>query len=127
MLEYGYVKNIRSRHKGIKIIAIILALVGGLHNLSGSFVELVLPNFGPAQGSTGSFNNVFIGILAIFFASITVLATCFIMCKPKIAGWMLIIGAFGGLISVGVVYLISFAFTLTAGVLCFVISSKLKR
>ena len=117
----------QSRYAGIKIVAIILGLIGGLHNLSGSFVELILPNFDIAQGSTGGFSNIFIGLLAVVFASITVIATCLIMRTPKLAGWMLVIGAFGGLISIGIFYLISFAMTLTAGILCFVIGKKLKR
>ena len=80
----------KSRYTVIKIVAIVFSLIGGVHNLSGSFVELILPNFGPAQGSTGSFSNVFVGLLAIIFASATVIAAFYIMRKPRVAGLSLI-------------------------------------
>ena len=113
-----------SHNENLKIIAITLALIGGLHNLSGSIIELILPSFSYAHGSTGAFSSFAVGLLAIFFASLTLFAVCIINRQPKIAGISLIISAFGGLISISIFYFISFVMVFAAGIIILKISKK---
>jgi hypothetical protein len=109
-----------------KIIEITLSIIGGLHNLSGSLIELILPNLGAAHGSTGSFGYLGTGVLAVSFALLTITAILFISKKPKIAGWMLIISSIGGLISISVFYILASLLVFIAGVMCLTTTPRIK-
>lgn len=111
-------KKLQTINKFEKIIIITFSLIGGLHNLSGSLVELLFSNLERAHGATGGFVNLDIGIMAVLFAALTIIAIFFVDKNPKAAGWMLIIGAIGGLISVSIFYILSFILVLLAGVMC---------
>jgi len=102
-----------------RTIVILLSLLGGLFNLSGSLAEVFFPIIGLTAGETGGFSNSWLGYTAILFSALAIVAIFFIKTKPKLAGSMLVISAVVSLlISISIGYVFSFILLVVAGVMC---------
>lgn len=96
---------------------IALGITGGIFGvLAGLFavffggMQTVVD--GASEGNVGG--N---GWSAILFASLAIVAVFFVSSKPKLAGWMLIVSAVGGLISVSLFYVLPFILLIIAGIM----------
>lgn len=113
--------NKAQKYTKLELVAAILGCTAAVHNLSGHVVEFFLSDFYGASGVTGGFSSVWMGGLAIFFAVLMVLALIFVHhSKPKIAGFLIIFGAFGcSAISFSVGYIAAFIMSIAAGIIWF--------
>lgn len=95
----------------------VLAILGGVCGIIGGLLAVGL---GGAQDAVGdqSMNVGSLGWAAIGFSTLAIVAAFFASSRSKLAGWMLIVSAVGGLISISFFYILSFILILIAGLMC---------
>ncbi len=95
----------------------VLAILGGVFGIIGGLFAI---GVGGVQGAVGdqSMNVGSLGWAAIGFSTLAVIAAFFADSRSKLTGWLLIIAAFGGLISISFFYILPFILIIIAGLMC---------
>ena len=101
----------------MKIAGLILGILGGLGGLLGSLFAVSIGGLGAAFQAEGAQEVVGLGGAAFVFAIIGIVGGALAMAKPKIAGWLLIIAAIGGLIAVSMAWIMAFPLLLIGGII----------
>lgn len=109
---------------GKRTAEFVLGLIGGIFGILGALFVLGLGGlvaaFGAERGST-----VF---LMFFFASIFsvlgIVGAALVKTKTKLGGWLMIISAIGGLISISFAYTLSFVLLIIAGLMALIKKEK---
>jgi len=96
---------------------LVLGLLGGIFGFFGAFFAIGIGGLGSAFGASGASDVVGLGFAAIVFSILGIIGAVLVKSKSKTAGWLMIISAFGGLISIGFAYLLSFVLLLIGGIL----------
>jgi hypothetical protein len=92
----------------------ILGLIGGILGLFGGMIVVFVETAFTSLGDTSS------GWMAVLFSVIIIISAVIVQHKPKLAAIGLIIGAIGGLINVGLFFIIPGILTLIAGIMALV-------
>lgn len=93
-----------------------LAILGGVFGIIGGIIAV---GVGGAQHAVGdqSMNVGGLGWAAVGFSTLAIVAAFFASSRSKLAGWMLLIAAIGGLISVSFFYILPFILLAIAGLM----------
>lgn len=102
---------------GKRTVEFVLGLIGGIFGFFGALIALMFGGIGSALGGEGASTIIGLGWLAILFSIIGIVGAAIVKSKTKIGGWMMIISAVGGVISVSFAYALSFVLLIIAGLM----------
>ncbi|HEY8804956.1 MAG TPA: DUF4064 domain-containing protein [Clostridium sp.] len=102
-----------------RIAVFVLGLIGGIFGIISGLMAIMMGGVGKAVGS-GSQGLGSLGFFAILFSVLAIVSACMINHKPKLFGWLLIVSAVGGTISVSFFYILSGLLILIAGIIALV-------
>jgi hypothetical protein len=111
--------NTVSTHQSVSRVGeMVLAIIGGIFGLIGGISALAIGGMATALKSDGGAGVTIGGGSAIAFSALALVAAFFVSSKSKLAGWLLLAGAFGGIISISAFYILPFILLLIAGLMC---------
>jgi len=102
---------------GKRTVEFVLGLIGGIFGFFGALIALMFGGIGSALGGEGASTIIGLGWLAILFSIIGIIGAALVKSKTKVGGWMMIISAVGGVISVSFAYALSFVLLIIAGLM----------
>ncbi|MBI2128613.1 DUF4064 domain-containing protein [Candidatus Woesearchaeota archaeon] len=102
---------------GKRTVEFVLGLIGGIFGFFGALIALMFGGIGYALGGKGASTVIGLGWLAILFSIIGIVGAALVKSKTKLGGWMMIISAIGGVISVSFAYALSFILLIIAGLM----------
>ena len=102
---------------GKRTVEFVLGLIGGIFGCFGALIVLIFGGIGSALGGEEASTIIGLGWLAILFSIIGIVGEALVKSKTKIGGWMMIISAVGGVISVSFAYTLSFVLLIIAGLM----------
>lgn len=115
--------NPKSDHEQVKTggkpltVEFILGLIGGIIGFLAGFVAIMIGSLGSAYALTGASDIIGLGFGAIIFSIIGIIGAAIVKSKTKIAGYLMIISAIGGLICISAAYVLSFILLIIAGIM----------
>lgn len=92
----------------------ILGLIGGIFGLISAMIVVFVETAFPSLGDQSA------GWYAVLFSIIIIISAIIVKGKPKLAGIGLLVGAVGGLINIGLFYIIPGALAFIAGIMALV-------
>jgi hypothetical protein len=100
-------------------VELVLGLLGGIFGFFGAVFAIGIGGLAGAFGASGASEVVGLGFAAIVFSIIGIIGGVLAKSKTKTrtAGWLMIISAFGGLISISFAFLLPFILLLIGGIL----------
>lgn len=104
----------------MRVAALVLGVLGGLFGIGGAMFAAAIGGMGAAFGAEGAGQIVGLSGGALAFSLLGLVAGALAMTFPKVTGWLMIIAAVGGTISVSVGYVIAGPLLLVAGILALV-------
>ncbi len=96
---------------------LVLGLIGGIFGFFGALFAIGIGGLGGAFGASGASDIVGLGFAAIIFSIIGIIGAVTVKSKPKRAGTLMIISAFGGLICISLAFLLPFILLLIGGIM----------
>lgn len=105
---------------GKRTVEFVLGLIGGIFGFFGALIALMFGGIGSALGGEGASTIIGLGWLAILFSIIGIVGAALVKSKTKVGGWMMIISAVGGVISVSFAYALSFVLLIIAGLMAII-------
>jgi hypothetical protein len=98
-------------------VEFILGLLGGIIGFLAGFVAIAVGSLGSAFAVNGASTVVGLGLGAIVFSIIGIIGAAIVKSKTKLAGYLMIISAIGGLICISAFYILSFILLIIAGIM----------
>ncbi len=102
---------------GRRTTEFVLGLLGGIFGFFGAIFALFIGYVGTAFEASGASTLVSLGWGAILFSILGIVGAAFVKNKTKLSGWLMLISAIGGIISISFYYLLSFVLLLIAGLM----------
>jgi hypothetical protein len=101
-----------------RTVEFVLGLIGGIIGFFGAIIALMIGGIGSALGGgKGASLLTSLGWMAILFAIVGIVGAALVKSKTKLGGWLMIISAIGGVISVSFAYALSFVLLIIAGLM----------
>ncbi|MDD5457757.1 MAG: DUF4064 domain-containing protein [Candidatus Margulisbacteria bacterium] len=100
-----------------RTVELVLGLLGGIFGFFGALFAIGIGGLAGAFGASGASDVVGLGFVAIIFSIIGIIGAVSVKSKSKTAGWLMIISAFGGLISISMAFLLPFILLLIGGIM----------
>lgn len=116
MAEEVVSNSVVASPKVSRVGEMVLAIVGGIFGIIFGIVALGLGGVQSALHASGS-NVAINGTIAILFSTLAIVMAFFVSSRPKLAGWLLLLAAVGGLVSISAFYILSFILILIAGLM----------
>ncbi|MDI6894838.1 MAG: hypothetical protein QME70_09585 [Bacillota bacterium] len=104
----------------MRIAALILGILGGLAGIGGAVFVLFFGGAGAVLAAEGAFTVVKLGVAAVPLSILGLIGGALALAKPKVAGVLMLISAFGGLIAISMGYAVAFILLLVGAVFAFV-------
>ncbi|GGA54305.1 hypothetical protein GCM10007416_29400 [Kroppenstedtia guangzhouensis] len=92
----------------------ILGLLGGILGLGAAFFALFIGEVDEVA-SKASYEITGLGYTAFIFSVLAILGSILVRAKAKIGGWLMILSAIGGIVSVSLFYVLPGLLLLIAG------------
>ncbi len=96
---------------------LVLGLLGGIFGFFGAFFAIGVGGLAGAFGASGASDVVGLGFAAVIFSIIGIVGAVSVKSKTHTAGWLMIVSAFGGLISISFAFLLPFILLLIGGIM----------
>jgi hypothetical protein len=112
----GTTGTVKPERKTITV-EFILGLIGGIIGFFAGGAAVAIGGVGVALASQGASQTIGQGFGAIIFSIVGIAGVAILKSKTKIAGYLMIISAFGGLICISVFFILSFVMLLIAGIM----------
>lgn len=93
----------------------VLGLIGGIFGILFALAAMFIGEIEAAF--TGSSEIIGLGWSAIAFSVLGIIGSIRVKSNSKLGGWLMIIAAIGGLISISMFYILSFILLLIAGIM----------
>lgn len=107
-------KPVKQKSRGAEIA---LTISGGIFGIIGALFALAVGGIQSAVGdSSGNISNH--GWFALLFSTLALVSLYYMSKNPKLAGKLLLVSAFGGLISISFFFVLPFILLLIAGIMC---------
>ncbi len=113
---YGTDHCIEPKKEKSRAIELLLSLFGGLSGLFGAFLVIGIGRLGEASEVPEASEFIVLGYAAIVFSIIGIIGAVLVRSTTKTAGWLMIISAYGGLISTSFSFLLPFMLVLFGGI-----------
>ena len=101
----------------VRTVEFTLGLIGGILGFFGALIALVIGGLGGAFGAEGASMIVNLGWAAMLFSILGIVGASLVKSKTKIGGWLMVVSAVGGGISISFFYLLSFVMLIIAGLM----------
>lgn len=108
----------------MRIASLILGILGGLFGLGGAILVFFTGGVAGAFSAEGADTMVSLGLAAIPFAILGIIGGSLAMSKPKIAGWLMLISAVGGTISISAGYVLGGVMLFVGGIFALIDGRK---
>ena len=99
---------------GKRTVEFVLGLIGGIFGFFGALIAFIFTRVAAGFGGKGTSTIIW---LAILFSIIGIVGAALVKSKTKLGGWMMVISAIGGVISVTYAYAPSFILLIIAGLM----------
>jgi hypothetical protein len=114
--ECGTDQSTEPKKEQSRVVELLLGLFGGISGLFGAFLVIGMGRLGEASEVPEASDFIVLGYAAIVFSIIGIIGAVLVMSKTKTAGWLMIISAYGGLISTSFSFLLPFMLVLFGGI-----------
>jgi hypothetical protein len=98
-------------------VEFILGLIGGIIGFLAGAFAIMFGGLASAFAVKGASDIVGLGMGAILFSIIGIIGAAIVKSRTKIAGYLMIISAIGGLICISAFYILSFILLIIAGIM----------
>ena len=98
-------------------VEFILGLIGGIIGFFAGIAAILIGSIASAFSVNSASNVIGLGFGAIIFSIIGIVGTAIVKSKTKIAGYLMIISAVGGLICISAFYILSFILLIIGGIM----------
>lgn len=112
----GTDRGIEPKKGKSRAIELLLSLLGGISGLFGAFLVTGMGRLGEASEVPEASDFIMLGYAATVFSIIGIIGAVLVRSKTKTAGWLMIISAYGGLISTSFSFLLPFMLILFGGI-----------
>lgn len=102
---------------GKRTVEFVLGLIGGIFGFFGAVFALMVGGIGKFFGGEGASTIVGLGWVAIVFSIIGIVGAALVKSRAKVGGWLMILSAVGGVISISFAYSLSFVLLIIAGLM----------
>jgi len=102
---------------GKRTVEFVLGLIGGIVGFFGAIFALFVGGLAGAFGAKSASLVVGAGWFAILFSILGIVGAALVKSKTKLGGWLMIISAVGGVISISFAYALSFVLLIIAGLM----------
>lgn len=113
----GTKEGVEIKKEKSRTVELVLGLLGGIFGFFGALFAIGIGGLGGAFGMEEASKVVGLGFAAIVFSIIGIVGAVLVKSKTKIAGWLMVISAFGGLISISWAFLLPFILLLIGGIM----------
>lgn len=114
--ECGTDQSIKPKREKSRVVELLLSLFGGISGLFGAFLVIGIGRLGEASEVPEASDFIVLGYAAIVFSIIGIIGAVLVRSKTRTAGWLMIISAYGGLISTSFSFLLPFMLVLFGGI-----------
>ncbi len=101
----------------MRIAALVLGVIGGIIGLFGAGAAIAIGGVGAAVGAQNAGTAIGGGWAALALSVLGIVGAALAMAKPKLAGWLMLIAAIGGFISVFLAYIVAGPLLVIGGLL----------
>ena len=101
-----------------------LGLIGGI---IGFFAAIAVVFIGGVAGAVGASDAGFfsnLGWSSLLFSILGIVGASLVKSKTKVGGWLMVVSAVGGIISISMFYLLSFVLLLCGGLMALIRKEK---
>jgi hypothetical protein len=102
----------------------VLGLIGGIIGFFGAILALMFGGIGSAFGADGASSISNLGWSAIIFSILGIVGAAIVNSKTKLSGWLMLVSAIGGVISISLFYLLPFVLLFIAGLMALLKKDK---
>ncbi|MBI1935703.1 DUF4064 domain-containing protein [Candidatus Woesearchaeota archaeon] len=102
---------------GKRTVEFVLGLIGGIFGFFGAIFALMVGGLAGAFGAKSASMVVNLGWVAILFSILGIVGASLVKSKTKLGGWLMIVSAVGGVISISFAYSLSFILLIIAGLM----------
>ncbi|MDP9212107.1 MAG: DUF4064 domain-containing protein [bacterium] len=97
---------------------IALAIIGGVFGLGGALFAITVGAVDESLNAETATSTATVGgWAAMGFSALAIVSAFFVKSRAKVAGWLLLVSAIGGLVSISFFYIIPFILLLIAGLM----------
>ncbi len=114
--ECGTGQRMEPKKEKSRAVELLLGLLGGMSGLFGAFLAISMGRLGEALEVPEASEFIALGYAAIVFSIIGIIGAILVRSTTKTAGWLMIISAYGGLISTSFSFLLPFMLVLFGGI-----------
>jgi len=111
----------------MRLASLILGILGAYLALVGAIFALFAGGVAGAFNAEGADTVMGLGLAAIPFAILGIVGGALGMSKPKVAGWLMLISAIGGTISISAGYILGGIMLLIGAIFAFIEGRKIKK
>lgn len=111
----------------MRVASAILGIIGGLFGIGGALFALFAGGVASAFNAEGANTVVNLGLAAIPFGILGIVGGALGMSKPKTAGWLMLISAIGGTISISAGYILGGIMLLIGAIFAFIEGKKVTK
>ena len=105
---------------GKRTVEFVLGLLGGIFGFIGAIFALIAGGIAGAFGAKSASLVVNLGWVAILFSILGIVGAALVKHRTKLGGWLMVISAIGGVISVSFAYALSFVLLIIAGLMALI-------
>ena len=98
-------------------VEFILGLIGGIIGFFAGFAAIAIGGLASAFSVNGGSDIIGLGFGAIIFSIIGIVGAAIVKSKTKIAGYLMIISAIGGILCISAFYTLSFILLIIGGIM----------
>lgn len=111
----------------MRIAGMILGILGGLFGIGGALIVMTAGGVGSAFAARGASHAVVLGLIALAFGILGVVAGAVTLRRPLWAGILMIISAIGGIIAISGGFIIAGILLLAGGIMALLGRRELRR
>ncbi len=95
-------------------------LIGGIIGVIVAFIALAIGGVAGAFNAEGASMVVSLGWFALLFAIIGIVGGALVKNHTKVGGWLMIVGAIGGIISISIFYILPCVLLIIGGLMALI-------
>lgn len=103
-----------------------MGLVGGIFGIIAAIVAMMIGGLDAAFSETGTSDISTFAIVALLVSIVGIVGSAFSKSKPKLAGWLMLISAFVGFMSISMAYVLPGVLLAVAGFMGIFSRKKIK-
>lgn len=104
----------------------VLAILGGVFGIFGGLFAVFIGSL-QTVGEGEGMNVGILGWSAIAFSVLAIVSAFYANSRAKLAGWLLVVAAIGGLVSISFFFILPFILIIIAGLMCLLRGRQAKK